>query len=120
MSSLKGKGSSSEEIEETIDYVSSRLPLDDSCMLAVRSSNPPVTVNGNLASPDQLTACPLNTLYSPDQKLKNGSDKNEAQIPSELISHCVATLLMIQVSFDVFLVCMKICLYNYAKLHILN
>ncbi|KAL6548493.1 hypothetical protein OROGR_008914 [Orobanche gracilis] len=56
-----------EKIEETIDYVNGQLPSDDSCP----------------------SARPF------DPKLTNASD-NEAQIPSELIIKCVATLLMIQ------------------------
>ncbi|KAK6146164.1 hypothetical protein DH2020_020033 [Rehmannia glutinosa] len=66
MSSLKGSEDTTEKIEEAIDYVSDRLPLDDSTL--------PV---------------------SPDPKPRIASDV-EAQIPSELISKCVATLLMIQ------------------------
>ncbi|KAA8527473.1 hypothetical protein F0562_034812 [Nyssa sinensis] len=96
MSSLKGGGNATERIEEAIDYVSNNLPLDDSCMLALRSSRPVDPVNGSSASQDQLTSCTLNSLHAPDPKLKNVSDRNEAQIPTELISHCVATLLMIQ------------------------
>ncbi|XP_059668464.1 protein ALWAYS EARLY 3 isoform X2 [Cornus florida] len=94
MSSLKGGGNTIERIEEAIDYVSIRLPLDDSCMLAMRTSTP--ADHGNLASQDKLTSCTLNSLHSPDPKLKTASDETDAQIPSELISHCVATLLMIQ------------------------
>ncbi|KAI8002837.1 Protein ALWAYS EARLY 3 [Camellia lanceoleosa] len=85
MSSLKGGGNAVARIEEAIDYVSSRLSLDDSCMEAMIPSTPADLING--------TSSPLN---KPEAELKNMSDKNEAQIPSELISHCVATLLMIQ------------------------
>ncbi|CAI9762702.1 unnamed protein product [Fraxinus pennsylvanica] len=66
ISSLKGREDSMEKIEEAIDYVNDKLPLDDYCKPG-----------------------------APDRKL-NASDKNEAQIPSELITQCVATLLMIQ------------------------
>ncbi|CAL5347002.1 unnamed protein product [Camellia sinensis] len=85
MSSLKGGGNAVARIEEAIDYVSSRLSLNDSCMVAMIPSTPADLING--------TSSPLN---KPEAELKNMSDKNEAQIPSELISHCVATLLMIQ------------------------
>lgn len=63
MNSLSGTENSTDKI----DYVSARIPLDDSC----------------LPTP-------------PDPKSKNTSDRNEAEIPSELISKCLATLVMIQ------------------------
>uniref|UniRef100_A0A5B6Z075 SANT domain-containing protein n=1 Tax=Davidia involucrata TaxID=16924 RepID=A0A5B6Z075_DAVIN len=96
MSSLKGGGNTVERIEEAIDCVSNLLPLDDSCMVASRSSTPADPVNSSSASQNQLISCTLNSLHAPDPTLRNTSDRNEAQIPSELISHCVATLLMIQ------------------------
>ncbi|XP_068463380.1 protein ALWAYS EARLY 3 isoform X3 [Phaseolus vulgaris] len=51
------------------------------------------------ASQDQLTASVLNPLASchvQDTELNSSSDQNEMKIPSELISHCLATLFMIQ------------------------
>ncbi|XP_015165279.1 protein ALWAYS EARLY 3-like [Solanum tuberosum] len=67
MNSFSRRENTTEKIEAAIDYVNDRIPLDDSCM--------PIP---------------------PDPKSKNMSDTNEAEIPSELISKCVATLLMIQ------------------------
>ncbi|XP_059285749.1 protein ALWAYS EARLY 3-like [Lycium ferocissimum] len=67
MLSLSGREKTIEKIEEAIDYVNDWIPLDDSCMPT-----------------------------APDPKSKNMSDRNEAEIPSELITKCVATLLMIQ------------------------
>ncbi|KAM3337589.1 protein ALWAYS EARLY 3 isoform X1 [Capsicum galapagoense] len=67
MSSFNGGENTTDKIEAAIDYVNDRIPLDDSCM----------------TSP-------------PDPKSKNASDKNEAEIPSELITNCISTLLMIQ------------------------
>ncbi|CAN4091711.1 unnamed protein product [Withania somnifera] len=67
MLSFTSKDNTTEKIEEAIDYVNERIPLDDSCMPT-----------------------------PPDLKSKNMSDRNEADIPSELITKCVATLLMIQ------------------------
>ncbi|KAL3519017.1 hypothetical protein ACH5RR_021606 [Cinchona calisaya] len=67
MSSLKGRENTFEKIEEAIDYVNEKLPLDDSSVPA-----------------------------APDPNLKSARDRNDAQIPSELITQCVATLLMIQ------------------------
>ncbi|KAH6808743.1 hypothetical protein C2S51_026526 [Perilla frutescens var. frutescens] len=66
ISSLRSREDTTEKIEEAIDYGNDRLPSDGSCM-------------------------PLRT----DPKSTNASDI-EAQIPSELITKCVATLLMIQ------------------------
>ncbi|KAL8524983.1 hypothetical protein ACS0TY_014569 [Phlomoides rotata] len=66
ISSLKNREGTIEKIEEAIDYVNDRLPSDDS-------------------------SAPVKT----DPKSTNASNV-EAQIPSELITKCVATLLMIQ------------------------
>ncbi|KAL3641971.1 hypothetical protein CASFOL_012786 [Castilleja foliolosa] len=70
MVSLKGKDDTTYKTEEAIDYVNERLPMDD--------SNIPI---------------------SPDQKPGNASDI-EAQIPTDMISKCVGTLLMIQKCTD--------------------
>ncbi|KAL0368247.1 UNVERIFIED_CONTAM: protein ALWAYS EARLY 3 [Sesamum calycinum] len=66
MSSLKSREHTIEKIEEAIDYVNDQLPSDDS-----------------------------STAVAPDPKPMTPSDV-ESHIPSELISKCVATLLMIQ------------------------
>ncbi|XP_057806018.1 protein ALWAYS EARLY 3-like isoform X2 [Salvia miltiorrhiza] len=66
MSSLKCREDTTEKIEEAIDYVNDRLPSDDS-----------------------------STPMAPNPKATSASD-SESQIPFELISKCVATLLMIQ------------------------
>ncbi|XP_047319378.1 protein ALWAYS EARLY 2-like [Impatiens glandulifera] len=75
-----------ERIEETIDYVSNRLPLDDSGLLSIRPSIAPldITISSTMDSLNE------------DKLKRNMTDKNDSKIPSELISHCVATLLMIQ------------------------
>ncbi|THG21758.1 hypothetical protein TEA_028417 [Camellia sinensis var. sinensis] len=96
MSSLKGGRNTVERIEEAIDYVSNQLSLDDPCMMPMRPSTPADPIHGGLASQDQLTSCTLSSLHAPELKLKTEADRNEAQIPSELISHCVSTLFMIQ------------------------
>ena len=87
-----------EKIEEAIDYVNDRLPSDDSCMPVV---NLLLTLSNSLSMYrlnyyDLFFNCKL--LQSPDPKSTNASDI-EAQIPSELITKCVATLLMIQVKY---------------------
>ncbi|KAI8012289.1 Protein ALWAYS EARLY 3 [Camellia lanceoleosa] len=96
MSSLKGGRNTVERIEEAIDYVSNQLSLDDPCMMPMRPSAPADPIHGGSASQDQLTSCTLSSLHAPELKLKTEADRNEAQIPSELISHCVSTLFMIQ------------------------
>ncbi|MCD7467825.1 hypothetical protein HAX54_005468 [Datura stramonium] len=67
MISFSSKENTTEKIEVAVDYVNDQIPLDDSCMPT-----------------------------PPDPKSNNMSDRNEAEIPSELITKCVATLLMIQ------------------------
>ncbi|RVW55741.1 Protein always early 3 [Vitis vinifera] len=102
MSSLKEEGNNVERIEDAIDFVNNRLLVDDSGMSTMRSSAVPDPLHGSLASQDQFTSCtsnPLSGSQAPDLKLNISSDDNEAQIPAELITHCVATLLMIQVNF---------------------
>ncbi|XP_042020468.1 protein ALWAYS EARLY 3-like [Salvia splendens] len=66
VSSLKCREGTMEKIEEAIDYVNDRLPSDDS-----------------------------STPMAPHPNAMSASD-TESQIPFELISKCVATLLMIQ------------------------
>lgn len=101
MLSLKEEANNVERIEDAIDFVNNRLLVDDSGTSAMRSatSDP---FHGSLASQDQFTSCtsnPLSGSQAPDLKLNITSNDNEAQIPAELITHCVATLLMIQVNF---------------------
>ena len=92
------KGGNTLRIEEAIDYVSNRLSQDDSCLTTTRST-PTDPIHSSSASNDLLTlCCTLNSLHSSGPESKNLSDRNDARIPSELISHCVATLLMIQVN----------------------
>ncbi|KAH7842107.1 hypothetical protein Vadar_001558 [Vaccinium darrowii] len=96
ITSSKAGGNTFERIEDAIDYVSNRLSFDDSCLLAMRHTAADA-IRGSSASHDLLTSCcPSNSLHSTGPDLKNVLDRNESQIPSELISHCVATLLMIQ------------------------
>ncbi|XP_011043234.1 PREDICTED: protein ALWAYS EARLY 3-like isoform X1 [Populus euphratica] len=99
MSSLKKEGSCIESIEDAIDFVNNKLLADDSSVPAIRSPVPEGSVQDTPASQDQLSSCvgnPGAINHAPDAKWNNLSNENEVQIPSELISHCVATLLMIQ------------------------
>ncbi|XP_027192378.1 protein ALWAYS EARLY 3 isoform X2 [Cicer arietinum] len=79
-----------ERIEDAINFVNNRLSATN--FLPMDSIT--------LASQDQLTAGSiLNRLarcHVQDAELNSSSDQNEMKIPSELISHCLATLLMIQ------------------------
>ncbi|CAK7333147.1 unnamed protein product, partial [Dovyalis caffra] len=99
MSSLKKEESSIESIEDAIDFVNNKLSADDLSVPAIRSSIPASSVQGTLASQDHLSSCVPNPgaiNHASDAKLKNLSNQIEVKIPSELISQCVATLLMIQ------------------------
>lgn len=93
--------SSSKEAEDALarvgeaDSTNSQHPGADSGLPAVGSCTPD-TRYGTAAFQDQPT-CLLETtaVHAPSSK-HNNSDGNELQAPSELISACVATLLMIQ------------------------
>ncbi|KAB2092754.1 hypothetical protein ES319_A02G051400v1 [Gossypium barbadense] len=95
MSSLRKGGKNIERIEDAIDFVNNQLSLNEFSAPAPRSAAPVDSVRRH----DNLTACssyPFATSHIPEMKLQNLSDQDELKIPSDLISHCVATLLMIQ------------------------
>ncbi|KAB5537448.1 hypothetical protein DKX38_014981 [Salix brachista] len=105
MLSLKKEGSSIDSIEDAIDSVNNKLSADDLSVPAIRSSIPAISVQGTLAFQDHLSSCAANPgaiNHAPDAKLNNLSTPNEVQIPTELISHCVATLLMIKASIRIY------------------
>lgn len=92
--SLRKAGKVIEKIEDGIDFVNNQILLDDSKVAVLKSPG----VNGNLA-PQELNGHASNsveTSQAPDSKPDLSSEKDESQIPSDLIAHCVATLLMIQ------------------------
>ncbi|XP_038991663.1 protein ALWAYS EARLY 3-like isoform X2 [Hibiscus syriacus] len=92
MSSLRKGGESIESIEEAIDFVNNRLSVDEFSVPAPRSSAPTDSIRSH-----EHPSYPFTTSHIPDEmKLQNLSDQDELRIPSELISNCVATLLMIQ------------------------
>ncbi|KAL4311611.1 hypothetical protein GQ457_01G030910 [Hibiscus cannabinus] len=91
MSSLRKGGKSIERIEEAIDFVNNQLSLDEFSVPAPRSAAP----TDSIRSHDHLSY-PFATSRIPEMKQQNLSDQDEVRIPSDLISHCVATLLMIQ------------------------
>lgn len=87
-----------ERIEDAINFINNQLSVDEPTASATTF---PHTDSLSLASQDQLAASVLNPLTSchvQDAELNSSSDQNEMKIPSELISHCLATLFMIQVN----------------------
>ncbi|XP_022722421.1 protein ALWAYS EARLY 3-like isoform X3 [Durio zibethinus] len=99
MSSLRKGGKSIERIEDAIDFVNNQLSLDDFSLPALRSSTPLDSVHSTVTSHDLPTACvsyPSATSHIPDVKMQNFSDQDDLRIPSDIIVHCVATLLMTQ------------------------
>lgn len=86
-----------ERIEDAINFINNRISVDDSTASA---TNFLPLDSITLASRDQLAASStLNILarcHVQDDELNSSSDQNEMKIPSELISHCLATLLIIQ------------------------
>lgn len=110
MSTFRKAESKVEIIEDVINFISNWLSVDDPTAPATNFL-PVDSIHVTLASQDQLTASTLNPLASchvQDAEPNSLSDQYEMNIPSELISHCLATLLMIQVNhiateFDVLL-----------------
>ncbi|GMI64104.1 ARABIDOPSIS THALIANA ALWAYS EARLY 3, ALWAYS EARLY 3 [Hibiscus trionum] len=90
-SSLRKGGKSIEKIEEAIDFVNNQLSLDEFSMPVPRSAAPTDSIRSH-----DHPSYPFTTSHIPEMKLQNSSDQDELRIPSDLISHCVATLLMIQ------------------------
>lgn len=79
-------------IEEAIDFVNNQLSVDQTEESSVQQTQ---------ASQDQrlpFTQNPPSSAHAEDSHL-NPLDQNDLQIPSELVSRCMATLLMIQVKF---------------------
>ncbi|XP_050216536.1 protein ALWAYS EARLY 3 isoform X2 [Mercurialis annua] len=99
VSSLKKEGSNVKSMEEAIDFVNNKLSTGGLSAPVAQTSTPPNSVPSTVAAQDQSSSCNVNAGAS-SQSLVNGldqmSDANEERIPSELITQCVATLLMIQ------------------------
>ncbi|XP_010550978.1 PREDICTED: protein ALWAYS EARLY 2-like isoform X2 [Tarenaya hassleriana] len=92
-SSVKEGEDASKKIQEAIDSIGKHLPLHSSMVPGVKHQE---HANGSLdhhlsQSPSDALESLVNGSISQD-----GSGKNEGQMPSELISSCVATWLMIQ------------------------
>ncbi|KAE8714429.1 Always early, putative isoform 3 [Hibiscus syriacus] len=88
MSSLR-KGGKNIEVIEAIDFVNNQLSLDEISMPVPRSA----ATTDSIRSHDHRSY-PFATSHIPEMKLQSLSDQDELGIPSDLISHCVATLLM--------------------------
>lgn len=100
MSSMKEGEDAYIKIGEALDHIDKRQLTSDPRVPVIRS---PERVNGSLGHHNQFvsgTSDPQLTSNGSGTKLQDGSEKNESQIPSELITSCVATLLMIQVTED--------------------
>ncbi|KAJ0013377.1 hypothetical protein Pint_19850 [Pistacia integerrima] len=96
LSSIKEGEDAYIRIGEALDHIDKRQFISDSRVPVIRS---PEQVNGSLSHHNQFVsgaAEPLLTSYASGPKFQDGSNKNETQIPSELITSCVATMLMIQ------------------------
>ena len=89
-------------IREALDSVDKRQFTPDIRMPVIKSTE---LENGSISYQNHLvssTSRPMPTGCAPNPKLQEASEKNEEQVPSELITSCVATLLMIQVIWKFF------------------
>ncbi|XP_010931795.1 protein ALWAYS EARLY 3 isoform X3 [Elaeis guineensis] len=83
------------KIGEALDSVNSRISGPGSGVLGVRR-NPPDPGHGGSAYQDHTTSCMPEATASHASPKPHLSSDSEIQLPSDLISSCVATLLMIQ------------------------
>ncbi|XP_056166610.1 protein ALWAYS EARLY 2-like isoform X2 [Syzygium oleosum] len=97
ISSLKEGEDAFTRIGEALDSINDQQLASDIKLSGVIS---PEKVNGSLAPNNQLNACPSETNQLSGSKPCTDADKTETQIPAELITSCVATLLMIQTCTD--------------------
>ncbi|XWS58184.1 hypothetical protein CRYUN_Cryun08bG0013000 [Craigia yunnanensis] len=96
VSSIKEGEDAFTRIGEALDSVDKKQFTSDTRMPVIKS---PEQENGSMDYHNHLVSSsskPMPTGWVPNLKLQEASDKNEEQVPSELISSCVATLLMIQ------------------------
>lgn len=84
ISTLEKMGEDWETIEEAIDFVNDRLSEED---FDAPAAGKPSSLKPHGGAPE------IPKISESNQK----SDQNGPKVPSELITHCVATLLMIQV-----------------------
>jgi hypothetical protein len=83
------------KIGEALDDLDSRGTGSGSSILGIRRI-PPDSGKANTSFQDNGTPAPA-AINSSGPRLPNGYD-SEAQVPTDLISSCVATILMIQVN----------------------
>ncbi|KAF1875797.1 hypothetical protein Lal_00006427 [Lupinus albus] len=98
MSFFRKTESKVERIEDAINFINNQLSVDDPTASAANFL-PVNSIHVTQAFQDQLIASTLNPLASchlQEAELNRSSDQNEMNIPSELISQCLATLIMIQ------------------------
>lgn len=84
------------KIREALDSMDNKSSTLDS---RASLNRPQDHVNGNLGHRNHLISSSSDQVHTGDSSalnLRTDSDKNDAQVPSEIISSCVATLLMIQ------------------------
>ncbi|MBA0771205.1 hypothetical protein Gotri_019703 [Gossypium trilobum] len=93
LSSMKEGEDVFKRIGEALNIVDKKQITSDISMPAIKSPEQN-QVNGSLS----ITSKPMATTgWAPNPKLQEASNKNEEQVPLELITSCVSTLLMIQV-----------------------
>lgn len=104
MHALKDGEEAFVRIGEALEIASNRNPGSTSAIAAVRNTfadaEPDITPNHDHSSSKLDTV----TVHSPSPKLQSLTNRTEVHCPTELISSCVATLFMIQVSFDYMLI----------------
>ncbi|XP_077218287.1 protein ALWAYS EARLY 3-like isoform X2 [Tasmannia lanceolata] len=100
MSLLKQGEDAFVRIGEAIDSANNRyFGAGNGGVSAMRSHTSPEPGHGSSIYQDQATSCtsePTIAIHAPSPNQNDFADGTEAQFPSELISSCVATLLMIQ------------------------
>ena len=95
ISSIKEREDAFERIGEALDFLDIQKFTPDcgsSVMKSAEQAN-----GGAIQNPLSSTSATLQRGYASSQTLHDDSDRIEAEIPSELITSCVATLLMLQV-----------------------
>ncbi|PSS10124.1 Protein ALWAYS EARLY like [Actinidia chinensis var. chinensis] len=94
ISSIKEREDAFERIGEALDFLDIQKFTPDcgsSVMKSAEQAN-----GGAIQNPLSSTSATLQKGYASGQTLHDDSDRIEAEIPSELITSCVATLLMVQ------------------------
>lgn len=88
---MKEGEDASKMIQEALDLIGKRQPLHGSMVKHHEHANGSIEHHHNPTPSDASEPIANNDIS------QDGSEKNEAQMPSELITSCVATWLMIQV-----------------------